>query len=107
VVEFKSDSLLLSLYDNGEIDGDTVSVLLNGEIIMAKQGLKATAIKKTIYISPNPDETFTLVLYAEYLGKYPPNSGLVVVRDGDDIYNVRFSADLQRNAAIVFRRKPN
>ena len=50
VVIFKSDSLELALYDNGEVDGDTVSVLLNGEIILAKQGLKASAIKKTIYI---------------------------------------------------------
>jgi hypothetical protein len=50
VVNFKSDSLLLSLYDNGEIDGDTVSVIMNGETIMSKQGLKGSAIKKTIYI---------------------------------------------------------
>jgi hypothetical protein len=53
----------LSLYDNGEIDGDTVSVLLNGEIFMAKQGLKASAIKKTIYIQAGIEEV-TLVLYA-------------------------------------------
>ncbi|MBK9661383.1 MAG: hypothetical protein IPO68_16045 [Chitinophagaceae bacterium] len=45
VVSFKSDSLELSLYDNGEIDGDTVSVFMNGEEIMAKQGLKGSAIK--------------------------------------------------------------
>ena len=104
IVEFKSDSLQLSLYDNGEIDGDTVSVLLNGEILLAKQGLKASAIKKTIYIQPDSDE-INLVLYAENLGKYPPNTGLLVVRDGEDIYQIRFSADLQQNAAIVFRRK--
>jgi hypothetical protein len=104
IVEFKSDSLELKLYDNGEIDGDTVSILLNGEIVLAKQGLKASAIKKTIYIQPGSDE-ITLVLYAENLGKYPPNTGLLVVHDGEDVYQVRFSADLQQNAAVVFRRK--
>jgi len=104
IVTFKSDSLELALYDNGEIDGDTVSVLLNGEIFMAKQGLKASAIKKTIYIQPGTEEV-TLVLYAENLGKYPPNTGLLVVHDGEDVYQVRFSADLQQNAAVVFRRK--
>ena len=41
IVTFKSDSLELTLYDNGEIDGDTVSLLLNGEILLARQGLKA------------------------------------------------------------------
>jgi hypothetical protein len=104
IVSFKSDSLELALYDNGEIDGDTVSVLLNGEILMTKQGLKASAIKKTIYVQPGTEEV-TLVLYAENLGKYPPNTGLLVVHDGEDTYQVRFSADLQQNAAVVFRRK--
>ena len=45
-VNFINDSLMLSLYDNGEIDGDTISVLINGEIIMANQGLKASRLKK-------------------------------------------------------------
>lgn len=103
-VVFKSDSLQLALYDNGEIDGDTVSVLLNGELILAKQGLKASAIRKTVYIQPGENE-FTLVLYAENLGKYPPNTGLLVVYDGEERYQVRFSADLVQNAAVIFRRK--
>lgn len=104
VVNFKSDSLLLSLYDNGEIDGDTVSVIMNGDVIMAKQGLKASAIRKTIYIKPGQDEDFTLVLFAENLGKYPPNTGLLVVHDGEDTYHLRFSSDFQKSSGIVFRR---
>ena len=104
VVNFKADSLELSLYDNGEIDGDTVSVFMNGEVLMASQGLKASAIKKTIYIT-KANEEFTLVMFAENLGKYPPNTGLLVVHDGDDVYNLRFSSDLQKSAGIVFRRK--
>lgn len=104
-VKFKADSLELVLYDNGEVDGDTVSVLMNGNIIMEKQGLKASAIKKMIYLKPGENE-FTLVLYAENLGKYPPNTGLLVIHDGEETYQLRFSADLQQNAAIIFRRNP-
>ena len=104
MVNFKSDSLVLSLYDNGEIDGDTVSVIMNGETIMAKQGLKASAIRKTIYIKPGHEEDFTLVLFADNLGKYPPNTGLLVVHDGEDIYHLRFSSDFQKSSGIVFRR---
>ncbi len=40
-VEITSDSLLLTLYDNGEIDGDTVSVLLNSKVIMPMQGFNS------------------------------------------------------------------
>lgn len=77
---------------------------MNGEVLMFKLGLKASAIKKTIYIIPG-NEDFTLVLFAENLGKYPPNTGLMVVHDGDDVYNLRFSSDLQKSAGIVFRKK--
>ena len=103
-VDFSSDSLLLSLYDNGEIDGDTVSVLMNGDLILAKQGLTTNAIKKTIYIPSNIDRV-ELIMYAESLGSIPPNTGLLVIRDGKSIYEIRFSGDLQKNASIVFNRK--
>lgn len=103
IVNFKADSIELSLYDNGEIDGDTVSIYYNGEVILSRQGLKAAAIKKTIHIPPGQND-FTLVLFAENLGKYPPNTGLLVVHDGNDVYNLRFSSDFQKNAGIVFRR---
>jgi hypothetical protein len=106
-VFFKSDSLELSLYDNGEVDGDTVSVLLNGQLILEKQGLKTSAIKKTIYVPAGQADSLTLVLFAENLGKYPPNTGLLVVHDGEDVYQVRFSADLRQNAAVIFKRKRN
>jgi hypothetical protein len=104
-VEFRADSVVIAVYDNGEIDGDTVSVLLNGEVVLAKQGLKASAAKKTLFFPANTDEEFTLVLYAENLGKYPPNTGLLVIYDGDDRHYVRFSADLQKNAGVILRRK--
>jgi hypothetical protein len=103
---FESDSLLLTLYDNGEVDGDTVTVLMNGNVIFSKVGLTTIANSKTIYITPNMDSV-KLVMYAENLGSIPPNTGLLIVNDGEKRYEVRFSADLKTNAAIVLRRKKN
>src|SRR6185369_17859338 len=100
----ESDSLVLTLYDNGEVDGDTVTVLMNGNIIFSKVGLTTKANSKTIYISPDMDSV-KLVMYAESLGEIPPNTGLMVVKDGEKRYDVRFSADLKTNAGIVLRRK--
>jgi hypothetical protein len=101
---FKNDSLVLSLYDNGIVDGDTVSVFVNGDPVISRQMLKSVAAKKTIYISSITDSV-QLVLFAENLGSIPPNTGLLTVRDGDEIYQVHFTADLQRNASIILRRK--
>jgi len=50
-------------------------------------------------------EDIQLVLVAENLGKYPPNTGLLVIRDGDAMYQVRFSADLENSPAIIFKKK--
>jgi hypothetical protein len=101
---FHSDSLVLSLYDNGMVDGDTVSVFLNGNPLISKQQLKVSAFKKTIYITPDMDSV-ELVLFADNLGSIPPNTGLLTVLDGDQTFHVRFSADLQKNAAIRLHRK--
>lgn len=105
-VYFESDSLVLTLYDNGEVDGDTVSVLMNGQIIFAKQGLTTKANSKTVYIDKSTTDTLSMVMYAESLGSIPPNTGLLIIMDGEKRYEVRFSADLQTNAAILLRRKP-
>jgi len=104
-VYYRSDSLVLTLYDNGEVDGDTVSVLLNGQLFMPMQGLSTKAIRKTIHITKDMPDSIQLIMYAENLGSIPPNTGLLVVHDGDDVYEIRFSGDYQKNAAIVFRRK--
>ena len=104
-VYFESDSLVLTLYDNGEVDGDTVTVVMNGNVIFSKVGLNTKANSKTIYINENTPDSIKLVMYAENLGEIPPNTGLLVVRDGENVYDVRFTADLKSNAAIILRRK--
>ena len=103
-VAFKSDSLVISLYDNGEIDGDTVSVLLNGIVILSRQGLTAKPITATIQTS-NLGDSVQLLMYAENLGRIPPNSGLLIVQDGIDRYRIRFTGDLEKNSAIILKRK--
>ena len=104
-IYFKNDSLSIALYDNGEVDGDTVSVIINDELFIEKQGLRSSAFRKTFYVPQNESDSLLVVLYADNLGKYPPNTGLLQIKDGEEIFYVRFKADLDRNAAIVLRRK--
>jgi hypothetical protein len=96
---------VLTLYDNGYVDGDTVSVVMNGQVIFSRQGLSTKAVSKTIYITKETPDSIKLVMYAENLGSIPPNTGLLVVHDGDAVYDVRFSADLKSNAQIILQRK--
>ena len=105
-VYYKTDSLELTLYDNGEVDGDTVSVLMNGQLIMPRVGLSTNAVRKKIS-TVNTGDSIQLIMYAENLGSLPPNTGLLIVYDGTDRYEIRFSGDLKKSAAIIFRRKEN
>jgi|GEM_PF-1568997 hypothetical protein len=102
-IYFKSDSLMLTLYDNGEVDGDTVSILAGNQLIFAKQGLSEKPVTKALYTKDITD-SLVLTLYAENLGSIPPNTGLVIIYDGTKRYEVFFSADLSNNDAIMLRR---
>ncbi|HRN72595.1 MAG TPA: hypothetical protein PLM81_05680 [Ginsengibacter sp.] len=103
-VQLASDSIVLSLYDNGIVDGDTVSILLNGSVLLSRIGLKEEAFNHTLHITPEMGDSLNLVMYAENLGSIPPNSGLLIVRDKSKTYEIRFSGDLQKNSAIILLR---
>jgi hypothetical protein len=105
MVEVLSDSVTLSLYDNGVIDGDSVTVYAGGQVLLSAVKLTATATKRVVMV-PKGGE-MEILLVAENLGTIPPNTGLLVIRDGDKMYSLNFSADLQTNAAVVLRRKIN
>jgi hypothetical protein len=104
-ISFASDSLLLSIYDNGTVDGDTVSVVVNGNVIVAKKGISASPIRTTIYITPEMGDSLQLVMYAENLGTIPPNTGVLVIQDGAVRNEIRFAGDLQKSSAVVLKRR--
>jgi hypothetical protein len=97
------DSVTLSIYDNGEIDGDTVSVFVNDIQVVEKIGLSAQAYKITIPVSRS--QINKIELFAENLGKIPPNTGLLVIYSGENRYQIFFTATLEKNAVIYLERK--
>ncbi len=99
-----SDSILLSFYDNGVVDGDVISVFVNGAPAISSTKLTESAVKKWVALSASAEHT-EIKLVAENLGSLPPNTGLVVINDGAARYNVTFSADLQTNASIIIKKK--
>jgi len=102
---FNSDSLQLSFYDNGTVDGDTVSMVLNGKIIAEKIKLTTNAFRITIPTKINQTDSLLLIMHAESLGLIPPNTGLLVIQDGATRHEIRFEGDLQRSSAVMLRRK--
>jgi len=104
-VFFKSDSLVLRLYDNGIVDGDSVSVVLNGKVIIANQGLTTKPIRVIVHVTPEMGDSLLFTMIAENLGTIPPNTGLLIVDDGDNRNEIRFTGDMQMSSAVLFRKK--
>ena len=96
----------LSIYDNGTIDGDTVSVYFDNKLVVNKKRLSGNPISLDLEL----DESIslhTLVVYAENLGSIPPNTSLVILTTASGKrYELKSSATLEKNAALVFEYKP-
>ncbi len=97
--------VLVKLYDNGEIDGDTVSVYFDRKRILSKGGLTAEPLILRLHIDDG--DVHELVMVAENLGLIPPNTSLMVVEAGEQRYNVQISSTEQQNAVIRFRYSKN
>jgi hypothetical protein len=93
-----ADSAEIQLMDNGIVDGDTVSLFYNGQLIVQKLGLKEKAfvIKVPIFKGyPN-----RLVVYAESLGAYPPNTALVQILYGKKRESFLLSSNMSKSASV-------
>ena len=100
-----NEDVVVRLYDNGEIDGDTISVYLDGKPILVNKGLSSVPI--TVKLKMDDDNAeHTLVMVAENMGRIPPNTSLMIVQDGDKRYQVNITSTLQKNAMVRFRYKP-
>lgn len=100
----ESDSVRLSFYDNGEIDGDSISVFVNHELVLSHQGLEAKAFNIYLHLD-STRELNEISMFAENLGTIPPNTALMVVTDGKNRYEVFLSSSLTENATVELRRK--
>jgi hypothetical protein len=100
----ESDSVRLSFYDNGEIDGDSISVFVNNELVLSHQELAAKAFNIYLHLDSTRELT-EISMFAENLGRLPPNTALMVVTDGKNRYEVFLSSSLTENATIELKRK--
>lgn len=98
-----NDSVLVSFYDNGDIDDDTISVFLNKRPVLTRRGLSSRALN--IYIGlDSAVEINELGMFADNLGKFPPNTALMVISDGNKRYELYLSSSLKNNASVRLRR---
>lgn len=104
-LEVNVKTINLKVYDNAIVDGDTVSILYNGKMLLTHQLLSEKGIELNIELDTNRTR-HEIVLFAENLGSIPPNTALVVITAGKKRYELFASASLEENAVLVFDYKP-
>ena len=100
-IAIEHSTFKVDLYDNGEIDGDSISLFYNSKLLFSHKRLSEKPISITLSVS-SENEVNELTMYAENLGKFPPNTALMVVLDGDKRYEVRIASDLKKSGTIRF-----
>jgi len=93
------DSIELRFYDNAEIDGDSISLFLNGKLIFEHISLTEKAYVVKLAVSDLP-ETNELTMVAENLGAIPPNTSYMVAIVGDKRYDAQL-ASTENSSAVI------
>jgi hypothetical protein len=103
-IEVQSDSLKVDFYDNGEIDGDSISVFFNQQLLAFSQRLSTRSVHFDLVLD-STKEVNELAMFADNLGTIPPNTALMIVTDGNKQYEIRLSSNLEKSAMIRIKRK--
>jgi hypothetical protein len=103
-IELTDDKLKVEIYDNGQIDGDTVSIFLNEKLLVPARMLTAKPITLDIKITDDED-TYDLIMYAESLGTIPPNTALMIVTTSKNRYEINITSTEQTSGVIRFKIK--
>lgn len=103
VKEIKVDTgnIRLDFYDNGVIDGDTISVYVDDIAVVSHRVLATKPI--TIFIRMDfTKQRQEMIMVGENLGSIPPNTALMIVNANDKRYQVYLASDDKKNALVRF-----
>ncbi len=94
------DSIKVEVYDNGDIDGDSVSLYYDNELLVNKKMITASPITLYVSLSKTRNPISHLRLVAESLGSIPPCTALMIVTTKSKRYEVRLSSSFKKNATV-------
>lgn len=100
----RSAHIRIYVMDNQQVDGDTITMYYNEDLIFQHLPLKKNDKKFKVELDLGA-ETQVLLLYAENLGKIPPNTAKVTVDDGYSQQTVLLESDLDRCDLIYLKVK--
>lgn len=77
-VTVSSDSITVSVWDHGTVDGDIIDILLNGKVIPGGKNVTLAAKPKDFNLKLNPGKN-TIAIYAVNEGTLAPNTASIKI----------------------------
>jgi hypothetical protein len=103
VKEIKVDTGIVQIdfYDNGQIDGDTISVYTNGMPVISRKMLTTRPVSMNVKIDMKHLE-HEVIMVGENFGTIPPNTALMIINAGEKRYQLYLTSDEKKNAMVRF-----
>ncbi len=101
-LEWLSQECVLEIWDAGVIDGDELTVIVNGKALLNNFPLKGE--KKKLVI-PLTEKQTTLTFVAGSEGSSPPNTAQMILTDGGKHHKIMYYNKKGKTANIVILKK--
>ncbi len=101
IPEIKVDTgtIRLDFYDNAQVDGDSITVLVNKQVVLTHQRLSAKPL--TTYVRIDLNNTFhEIEMVAENLGSIPPNTAILIITAGKNRHLLSLSSSETKSARV-------
>ena len=98
------DSVELQFFDNAEIDGDSISLFLNGRLLFEHVRLSALPFVLKLAVQDIPADA-ELSMVAENLGAIPPNTSFMMAYINGQRFTARLESTEKTTAVIRFKRE--
>lgn len=101
IPEIKVDTgtIKLEFYDNAQVDGDSITVLVDKQVVLTHQRLSAKPL--TTYVRIDLNNTFhEIEMVAENLGSIPPNTAILIITAGKERHLLSLSSSETKSARV-------
>lgn len=105
-IRVDTGTIKIDFYDNGQIDGDTISVYVNNMPLVSNRMLKTQPVSVNIRVDQKKTVQ-EVIMVGENLGSIPPNTALMIITAGTKRYQLYLTSDEQKNAMVRFIYEPS
>jgi hypothetical protein len=101
-IDTDEETLTIQVYDKGKVDGDRISLYLNGELLL--ENYTVGKIKKELTLHLKPGENY-LVMHALNLGRIPPNTAAIRIYKNGKPKDIILNSDMDKSGGLKINYK--